>query len=46
MGSPISVQRGRLYDELDALGRVGAYRDERTGPRWASNRLALTARRR
>jgi N-carbamoyl-L-amino-acid hydrolase len=37
----ISINRERLYDELDALGRIGAYRDERTSL-VGVNRLALT----
>jgi N-carbamoyl-L-amino-acid hydrolase len=36
-----SINRERLYDELDALGRIGAYRDERTSL-VGVNRLALT----
>src|SRR3954468_11412117 len=38
----ISIDRDRLYSELDALGRIGAYRDERSGLAGV-NRLALTA---
>jgi N-carbamoyl-L-amino-acid hydrolase len=37
----ISINRARLYDELEALGRIGAYTDERTGLTGV-NRLALT----
>jgi N-carbamoyl-L-amino-acid hydrolase len=37
----MNIQRDRLYDELDALGRIGAYRDERSGL-VGVNRLALT----
>ncbi len=39
---PPSVDRDRLSAELDSLGRIGAYRDERTGLDGV-NRLALTA---
>ncbi len=38
---PLSVSRDRLYGELDALGLIGAYRDERSGLTGV-NRLALT----
>jgi N-carbamoyl-L-amino-acid hydrolase len=38
----LSVDRDRLYRELDALGRIGIYRDERSGLNGV-NRLALTA---
>jgi N-carbamoyl-L-amino-acid hydrolase len=37
----VSIDRDRLYAELDALGRIGAYRDERSGL-IGVNRLALT----
>jgi N-carbamoyl-L-amino-acid hydrolase len=37
----LSIDRDRLYAELDALGRIGAYVDERTGLTGV-NRLALT----
>jgi N-carbamoyl-L-amino-acid hydrolase len=37
----LSINRERLYDELEALGRIGAYRDQRTGL-VGVNRLALT----
>ena len=42
MKMSFSVNRDRLYAELDALGRAGAYRDERSGL-FGVNRLALTA---
>lgn len=38
----LSIRRGRLYESLDLLGRIGAYTDARTGLRGV-NRLALTA---
>jgi N-carbamoyl-L-amino-acid hydrolase len=38
----LSINRDRLYEELDTLGRIGAYRDERSGL-VGVNRLALTA---
>jgi N-carbamoyl-L-amino-acid hydrolase len=38
----LSIHRDRLYAELDALGRIGAYRDDRSGL-VGVNRLALTA---
>jgi N-carbamoyl-L-amino-acid hydrolase len=37
----LTIDRDRLYAELDALGRIGAYTDERTGL-VGVNRLALT----
>ena len=37
-----SVDRDRLYGEIEALGLIGAYRDERSGL-VGVNRLALTA---
>jgi beta-ureidopropionase / N-carbamoyl-L-amino-acid hydrolase len=37
----VKVNRDRLYDDLEALGRIGAYRDERNGL-VGVNRLALT----
>jgi N-carbamoyl-L-amino-acid hydrolase len=37
----VHVNRARLVDELEALGRIGAYRDERSGLTGV-NRLALT----
>lgn len=38
----MNINRQRLFDELETLGRIGAYRDERTGL-VGVNRLALTA---
>jgi N-carbamoyl-L-amino-acid hydrolase len=38
----VNINRQRLFDELETLGRIGAYRDERTGL-VGVNRLALTA---
>jgi len=38
----LSINGQRLYSSLEALGRIGAYRDERTGL-MGVNRLALTA---
>jgi beta-ureidopropionase / N-carbamoyl-L-amino-acid hydrolase len=38
----VSIDRDRLWNELDALGRIGAYNDERSGLT-AVNRLALTS---
>jgi N-carbamoyl-L-amino-acid hydrolase len=42
MTKDLSVDGGRLYAALDALGRIGAYRDAATGLAGV-NRLALTA---
>jgi len=42
MTKDLSVDGGRLYAALDALGRIGAYRDTTTGLTGV-NRLALTA---
>jgi beta-ureidopropionase / N-carbamoyl-L-amino-acid hydrolase len=39
--SSLSIDRARLWSELEALGRIGAYRDERSGL-IGVNRLALT----
>jgi len=38
----LSVNRDRLWAELQALGQIGRYRDE-TAQLWGVNRLALTA---
>lgn len=37
----LSINRARLWSELEALGRIGSYRDERSGLDGV-NRLALT----
>jgi beta-ureidopropionase / N-carbamoyl-L-amino-acid hydrolase len=37
----LSIDRARLWSELETLGRIGAYRDERSGL-GGVNRLALT----
>ncbi len=42
MTERISIDRERLCASIDALGRIGCYRDERTGLTGV-NRLALTA---
>jgi N-carbamoyl-L-amino-acid hydrolase len=41
MSTTLSINRTRLYAELQALGRIGSYVDERTGLTGV-NRLALT----
>src|SRR5262245_20859414 len=42
MHAAISIDRSRLWNELEMLGRIGSYVDERTGL-VGVNRLALTA---
>jgi N-carbamoyl-L-amino-acid hydrolase len=41
MAGPLAINKDRLYNALDELGRIGRYFDERLGL-WGVNRLALT----